>query len=286
MFGACKVGNGLLKHPGFNSKGGGSGTTTQVQKADPWSGVQPALTELYSDALNTFRTFKPEAYQGTQVPDVSAPRAAAYQAMMGPQPLQQQAFQSMSAMLQPQVNPYLADWYNAAASQITPQVSGAFEKSGRYGSGAHARELTKGLSNLAAQMYGQDYRSAMQQAAAMAPIAQSMEQSQYAPWLQIAADTEQRQAAQLAEAAQRHSYSQQAPYIPAQQLAAILSGYPTGSTTTGSSTLPGQNPWIGAVSGAATGQGIAQAIAGGAGLAGGPVGWGLTLLGALLGAGG
>lgn len=46
------------------SKGGGSGggSTTTVQKADPWVGLQPALSQLYGSALSNYQSGGPQYY--------------------------------------------------------------------------------------------------------------------------------------------------------------------------------------------------------------------------------
>ena len=42
------------------SKGGGGGTTTQVQKADPWAGQQPYLTDVYRQAQQQYQAGFPQ----------------------------------------------------------------------------------------------------------------------------------------------------------------------------------------------------------------------------------
>jgi hypothetical protein len=48
------------------SKGGssGGGSTTTVQKADPWVGLQPALSQLYNSALSNYQSGGPQYYPG------------------------------------------------------------------------------------------------------------------------------------------------------------------------------------------------------------------------------
>lgn len=50
---------------GLMSKSGSGSTSTQT--AEPWSGVQPALTQLYSSALNNFNGGGPQYYPGSTV---------------------------------------------------------------------------------------------------------------------------------------------------------------------------------------------------------------------------
>lgn len=52
---------------GLMSSGGNSNSSTTTQKADPWSGVQPALNQLYSSALGNFNGPGPQYYPGSTV---------------------------------------------------------------------------------------------------------------------------------------------------------------------------------------------------------------------------
>lgn len=54
-------------------KSSGTQTTSTVQKADPWSGIQPALTELYNSALQNFYGPGPQYYPGSTVAPLSIP---------------------------------------------------------------------------------------------------------------------------------------------------------------------------------------------------------------------
>lgn len=47
--------------------GGGGSTSTTTQKADPWIGVQPALTSLYSNALTNYNSGGPQYFPDSTV---------------------------------------------------------------------------------------------------------------------------------------------------------------------------------------------------------------------------
>lgn len=47
--------------------GGGGGSTTQVQKADPWPGLQGPLKSLYGGAMDNYNTGGPQYYPGQTV---------------------------------------------------------------------------------------------------------------------------------------------------------------------------------------------------------------------------
>jgi len=52
------------------SKGGGGGTNT-VQKADPWAGQQPYLTDLYRQAQTQFQQGPQQFYPGRTYAEAS-----------------------------------------------------------------------------------------------------------------------------------------------------------------------------------------------------------------------
>lgn len=64
--------------------GGGSsqpaGQTTTVQKSDPWSGQQPYLTDVFSQAQNLDQTYTPQYYPGSTVAPLTDPQLQAIQA--------------------------------------------------------------------------------------------------------------------------------------------------------------------------------------------------------------
>lgn len=50
---------------------GSGGSSTTVQKADPWSGLQPSLTNLYSSATDLSNSGGPQVYQGSSVSPIT-----------------------------------------------------------------------------------------------------------------------------------------------------------------------------------------------------------------------
>lgn len=62
-------------------KSSGEQSTTTVQKADPWEGVQPALRELYSSALSNFQGPGPQYYPNSTVAPQS-PTTSLYQDLL------------------------------------------------------------------------------------------------------------------------------------------------------------------------------------------------------------
>ena len=69
-----KGGHGFppLEGFGFYGGGGGGGDTTTVQKADPWEGQQPFLTDTFSQAQNLYNNYAPQYYPNSLVADQSS----------------------------------------------------------------------------------------------------------------------------------------------------------------------------------------------------------------------
>lgn len=158
------------------SKGGSksSGSTTTIQKADPWIGQTPYLLESFLNAQAGFRdsasngraggAFNPEFYQGQMVASTSPESELAMQmqtqrAMSG-SPVMNAAQSELQATIGGDYlngNPYLDQTFNRAADQMRGRLDSQFAGAGRYGSGAHESAMGDALSGLSNQVYGQNY---------------------------------------------------------------------------------------------------------------------------------
>ena len=156
---------------------GGGGSTTTVQKADPWSGQQPYLTEVFQQASNLYHNgqMAPDYYPGQTVAGQSdwtkqAMQMQADRAQNG-SPLIDNASSAMNNIttgnalagnqglntlnqLSSEDNPYVDSLYNRANSQVQASLDSNFSRAGRYGSGAHEAVSADAANNLASQMYG------------------------------------------------------------------------------------------------------------------------------------
>lgn len=171
-------------------KGGGSTSSTVTQKADPWAGIQPQLTQAAGDTQNLYNQgmLAPKAYQGQTYADFS--------------PLQQQAMDLTTQRatngspintanaglltdtlngnyLNPDTNPYLKDTYDQAAKSVQGTVNGAFGQAGRYGSGLNQQTLGNSLDNLATGIYGQNYQQERSRQAASSALAPQVANQDY-----------------------------------------------------------------------------------------------------------
>lgn len=202
-------------------------------------------------------------------------------------------------------NPYMQSAIQAGIRPITQSYldpggvmgqirQGAVEAEGVGGSrqgigeGVAAGRYAQAVGDTAAKMANEQYGMGLDTFEKTMMFAPSAMQAGTLPAQTLAnvgASVEGRAADQAAYDEQVKLWQMNAPWMPLNNYANIVygGGGAGGTTTTsGGGQTTGQK-LVGGLSGAAAGQGLAQTLAGGAGFAGGPVGWGLTGLGLLAG---
>lgn len=168
MFSIFKINDYLSNWLTFGIKSGGGGssqpaTTTQTQKTEPWSGVQPYMKDVFRQAQSQYNSDLPSYYpDDTYLPysqdtmqgidmmrDISTnnplPQAAGYD-----------AFTTMTGGYLNE-NPYLDDAVSSVASDVQNSVNSSFAGAGRYGSNAHADTLADSVGDISAKMRYQNY---------------------------------------------------------------------------------------------------------------------------------
>lgn len=173
------------------------GSSSQVQTAEPWSGVQPHLRTLYDAAMSNFNQGGPQYYPNSTVAPQGAVTGQAQQGLYSratqgnpllssgqnatdatlnddymwnnPSMLMQLGIGSGSML---NSNPYLDDMFDQAAGRVgeqfskytMPGVTSMFAGAGRYGSNQHEEGMRSAtssfgdtLNNLATSIYGGNY---------------------------------------------------------------------------------------------------------------------------------
>ena len=145
--------------------GGSSGTqqTTATQTAEPWSGQQPYLTDVFQQAQNQYQSDQPAYYPGSTVTPFAPQQEAALQAgeqrALYGSPLnfaaQNQAMQTLGGDYLTEGNPYMGALTESLSNRIRPQVDSAFAGANRGGSAGHAEAFSRGLADaVAPHMFG------------------------------------------------------------------------------------------------------------------------------------
>lgn len=304
-------------------KKGGGGSTTTVQKADPWAGQQPYLQDMFQQAQQLYNAggMAPNYYPGQTVADQSkwtqdalqmqADRAQngsplidnASNAMnnitMG-QALQNNQGLNVLNQLSQEDNPYVDELYNRANSQAQSAINGNFSAAGRYGSGAHAAASADAANNLANEMYGslwdkradaaasagQLYNTGIGQQVVAGQAGQQLANQAYtdaAALGQAGAAMDDYNQQKINADIDRYNYNQQQALLALQNYNNLIQGSYGGTTTTTGQQNSGGSTFGNVLGGALAGGGIGYGLAAGSTL-GGPIGAGIgALAGGLLG---
>ncbi|GIK95806.1 MAG: hypothetical protein BroJett029_00150 [Alphaproteobacteria bacterium] len=245
---------------------GGSGTTTTVQQADPWSKQQPYLEEVFREAQRLYQQPGPYYYPGQTTASFSpeselAMTAQAARAMSG-SPLAAASGQEILGTLGGQYlnagNPYFSGMVGRIANELRPRLDSQFAASGRYASGAHQEAATRALADAASSLAYQNYadeRARMQQAAQLAPQLAQLDYADIAQLGAVGKAREQMQQALINEQIARFNFAQQLPANKLAQYSGLIQGNYGGTTTT---TAPSESD--GLLAGAKAGFGLAEGI--------------------------
>ena len=302
----------------MGGKGGGGGSTTTVQKADPWSGQQPYLTDIFQKAQQLYNSggMAPNYYPGQTVAGQSdwtkqALQMQADRAQSG-SPLITNASNAMNNITTGQAiagnqglntlnqlaqedNPYVDELYNRANSQVQANLDGNFNRAGRYGSGAHEAAAADAANNLAAQMYsslwdkradaaqsaGQLYNTGIGQQVVAGQTGQQLANQAYtdAEALSQAGGMMDDYNQQLINAdIDRYNYNQQKALLALQNYNNLIQGSYGGTSTTTGQQSNSGSTLGNVAGGALTGGGLAYMLG-----ASNPIIGGAALAGGLLG---
>lgn len=272
-------------------KGGGSSKTTTVQKQDPWPAQQPYLKDVFQQAQNIYRAPGPDYFPGQTTVPFSQQSEQALSAIfdrgMTGSPLNFAAGQNLADTISGNYlnsNPHLDATFNQAARQIQPQVASLFEKSGRYGSGAHQDVLQRGMNDLATDIYGGNYANERKNqlgAAALAPQFAAQDYADLQAALGVGGALEGKAREYMQGDIDRFNYYQNLPQQKLFDYSQLVGGAQYGGQTT--ATSPNySNPLAGALGGGLGAYALGSSVPALSGLAG-P--WGIAggaILGGLL----
>lgn len=287
---------------------GGGGTSTTVQKADPWSGVQPYLTSAYQKASNLYEnTDGPQMYPGqTYVSpsdltlesrgaiedyarngmntDINSIRGS-YGTLLGAADVNNNPY--LYAAAQGAIRPV----FEQLTEQALPSIRSGAINTGQYGGSRQALaegtaigKATQAALDTTAGMYSDAYNQGldtMTKAMLFGPQIMSLSQMPAQTLGQLGAAQEGDQQKALSEAMSRWDYSQNLPYQQLSNYLNLLNGASPYSSTTSSQYGGSGSPLLGALGGVTAAGSLIDG-----GLAYGltnPFSWPLLLGGGLLG---
>jgi hypothetical protein len=162
---------------------GGSSPSTQTvtQKADPWSGQQPYLTDVFSQAKNLYNGSGPNYFPTSTVAPMNQGQTDSLNSLysvgsQGGTPSLQAAQGNLTNTLGGDYlnagNPYFSNMAQSVLGQVMPGIQAGFNNGNRLDSGLASRAASMGatdaLGGLAYQNYANE-RANQLKAAALAP---------------------------------------------------------------------------------------------------------------------
>lgn len=159
-----------------------SGNGTTVANSAPWSGAQPALTNLLSSAQGLYNSGAGSQYtpfsQVAPYSDITQQGLqATQQRAQNGSPVVQSAQNALTGIFQPQGqapgnaalqgilgqgNPYLDQQFKAQSQPVIDAVNAQAGLAGRTGSGADQQLLTRNLGQLASNIYAPAFQQQQQ----------------------------------------------------------------------------------------------------------------------------
>lgn len=244
--------------------GGGGGNTTTVQKSDPWSGQQPYLKDVFSQAQNQFNSNTPQYFPNSTVVPFSPETQTALnlttlRALNG-SPVENAAQNQLSSTLNGDYL-YGGQGFNqalqAAHDQILPMVQSDFNSAGRINSGLAQTSEAQQLGNSFANLYSQGRQNQMQ-SMLFAPQMANQDYADIGQLANVGQQHEALQGQQLQDQMDRWNFQQNLPAQKLSQYDQLINGTYGGTTT---STSPYyQNRGAGLLGGALGGASLASML--------------------------
>ena len=255
--------------------GGGTQTTSTIQKSDPWAEQKPFLEFGFEEAKNQYQDAGPSFFGGQTYADMTPQQQLALQAgeqraltgsaqTQGAQGLNLETLQGDFL----QNNPNFTAMMDVVEGDVRQRVDPRFEADRRYGSGLHAQQTAKELASAGSQLAYQNYGDERARQEAAIGRAPGLAQADYADIGQLMGVGEAYQGmdqAAISEAMQRHNFEQNLPANKLAQYQGLIGGTYGGTSTSSQQTpVNAANPFMQALGAGATATSIAGGLFGGA----------------------
>ena len=254
--------------------GGGTQTTSTIQKSDPWDEQKPFLEFGFEEAKNQYQDAGPSFFGGQTYAGMTPQQELALQAgearAMGGS-AQNPAAQGLNLeTLQGdflQNNPNFSAMMDVVEGDVRQRVDPRFAQGRRYGSGLHAQQTAKELASAGSQLAYQNFGDERARQEAAIGRAGGLAQQDYQDIGQLMGVGQTRQAydqAGIDENVQRHNFEQQLAANKLAQYQGLIGGTYGGTSTTSQTTpVSGGNPFMQGLGGAAAATSIAGGLFGG-----------------------
>jgi hypothetical protein len=260
---------GLHDAPRYSRKGivimpGKEKTQTATNTSEPWSGQKPYIEQGLAEAKRIYGAQGPSYFPGSTVAGFSPEQQKAQQGIMNRASQGNAGMKAAEGFNTDTINgkysedPYSSQVFQNMQSKIMPSVNSNFSEAGRYGSGAHADQMTRALTEsfapYASQMYqqGQDRRM---QAAGNAQGYAANDYQDLAAMQGVGDQKQQLAQGELDDARARYDYAQDLPGNKLGQYMGFIGGN-YGGTTTSATPYYKPSPWSQGLGGLSTLAGI------------------------------
>jgi Chaperone of endosialidase len=273
--------SGIFLHrtTGFNLPrfgGGGASTQTVTQKADPWAGQQPYLTDVFAQAKNLYNAQGPNYFPTSTVAPMNSGQTDSLNNIysvgsQGGTPALQAAqgnnTQTLNGDYLSAGNPYFSNMAQSVLGQVMPGIQAGFNTGNRLDSGLASRAAAMGatdaLGGLAYQNY-QDERGNQIKAQALAPGIDQSTLGDMNTGLQAAGAYQNQNQNELSDLVNRWNYGQQQPWQKLGMYGQSVAGNYGGTTQTQQPMY--SNPTANILGGASALAGIGSGLFGSSGM--------------------
>lgn len=210
--------------------GSSGGSTTTVQKADPWSGAQPYLKDVMGQAQNWYNNAQDNSYYpGSTVVPFSDATNQGLNSIMSRAQNGSPLIGAAQNELQKTINGGYLDVtqdpaYQTMMDSVTNQVNSQFGAAGRTGSGANAEALAKGITQGGSNLYDQE-RQRQIQSMLFAPTMANQDYYDANQMLGVGQAQENQAQQYINDAQNRYNYNQNLPLQNLQAYSSIINGY-------------------------------------------------------------
>lgn len=269
---------GLFRHrvTGFNLPrfGGGSGTTSTntVQKADPWSGQQPFLKDVFAQAQGLYNQPGPSYFPSGTVQPMNAGQTTALDTLYGTgitggTPALTSAQGNVTATNSGDYlnagNPYFANMAQRTLGQVMPAIQSQFAGAGRSDSGLASRAAAMGATDAVGSLAYQNYadeRNNMLKASVIAPQLDQSTMGDINAAYGAAGQYQNQGQQQLNDLVNRWNFQEMQPWQKLGLYSQMVQGNYGGTTTTNQTSPYYSNPLANAIGGIAGIAGIGSSL--------------------------
>lgn len=243
--------------------GGSSGTQKTVSNQEPWAEQKPYLVTGMQEAKKIFDAPGPAYFPQSTVAGFSPEQNQAFGLATNRATNGSASMRAAEGFNQDILggkysgDPYQSQVFDNIKSQVMPAVNSNFMAAGRYGSGAHADSLARGMTEAFAPYASQQYQQGLDRMTGARDAAQGFAANDYQDIGALADVGRQRQTlgqSELDDARARYDYAQDLPANKLGQYQGFIGGNYGGTTT---SAQPYNKPSV-----------LSQILGGGIGLAG------------------